>query len=82
MRVMKVSLKGIDARILNGAGTGWHAARQHWKTQLREQKALDKFDQSWKKFPRVREDLGFIPLVTPQPRRLLVLRHSSERAYR
>ncbi|WP_312727657.1 biotin/lipoyl-containing protein, partial [Stutzerimonas kunmingensis] len=33
--------------------------------QLKEQGALDKFDEVLSEIPRVREDLGFIPLVTP-----------------
>src|SRR3546814_16451381 len=33
--------------------------------QLKEQGALDKFDDVLAEIPRVREDLGFIPLVTP-----------------
>ncbi|MGB1092506.1 MAG: biotin/lipoyl-containing protein, partial [Oceanobacter sp.] len=35
------------------------------ENQLREQGASDKFDDVLKEIPRVREDLGFIPLVTP-----------------
>jgi oxaloacetate decarboxylase alpha subunit len=35
------------------------------ESQLKEQGALDKFDQVLEEIPRVREDLGFIPLVTP-----------------
>jgi oxaloacetate decarboxylase alpha subunit len=33
--------------------------------QLKEQGAQDKFDEVLAEIPRVREDLGFIPLVTP-----------------
>jgi oxaloacetate decarboxylase alpha subunit len=33
--------------------------------QLKEQGASDQFDEVLKEIPRVREDLGFIPLVTP-----------------
>jgi len=33
--------------------------------QLREQNAAEKFDEVLAEIPRVREDLGFIPLVTP-----------------
>src|SRR5690606_29816073 len=35
------------------------------ESQLKEQGAQDKFDQVLAEIPRVREDLGFIPLVTP-----------------
>ena len=34
-------------------------------SQLVEQKALDKYDEVLAEFPRVREDLGYPPLVTP-----------------
>ncbi|PAB57966.1 oxaloacetate decarboxylase subunit alpha [Anaeromicrobium sediminis] len=34
-------------------------------SQLKEQNALDKFDDVLKEVPRVREDLGYPPLVTP-----------------
>jgi pyruvate carboxylase subunit B len=34
-------------------------------TQLREQGALDRLDEVFHEIPRVREDLGFPPLVTP-----------------
>src|SRR5699024_5089341 len=35
------------------------------ENQLREQGASDRFDEVLAEIPRVREDLGFIPLVTP-----------------
>ena len=35
------------------------------ENQLREQKASERFDEVLDEIPRVREDLGFIPLVTP-----------------
>jgi oxaloacetate decarboxylase alpha subunit len=35
------------------------------ESQLKEQGASDKFDEVLLEIPRVREDLGFIPLVTP-----------------
>ncbi len=34
-------------------------------TQLRQQNALDRIDEIIDEIPKVREDLGFIPLVTP-----------------
>lgn len=57
------SLKGIDARILLAQVPG--GMLTNMENQLREQGALDKFDQVLAEIPRVREDLGFIPLVTP-----------------
>jgi len=35
------------------------------ESQLREQGAEDRFDEVLQEIPRVREDLGYIPLVTP-----------------
>ncbi|EAV0035720.1 oxaloacetate decarboxylase, partial [Salmonella enterica] len=35
------------------------------ESQLKQQNAADKLDQVLTEIPRVREDLGFIPLVTP-----------------
>lgn len=57
------SLKGIDARILLAQVPG--GMLTNMENQLREQKALDKFEAVLEEIPRVREDLGFIPLVTP-----------------
>jgi len=34
-------------------------------SQLQEQNALDKLDEVLKEVPKVREDLGYVPLVTP-----------------
>ena len=34
-------------------------------SQLKQQNAEDKFDEVLKEIPRVREDLGWLPLVTP-----------------
>jgi len=57
------SLKGIDARILLAQVPG--GMLTNMESQLREQGALDKFEQVLEEIPKVREDLGFIPLVTP-----------------
>lgn len=57
------SLKGVDARILIAQVPG--GMLTNMESQLREQGALDRFDDVLKEIPRVREDLGFIPLVTP-----------------
>ncbi|CUS48643.1 MAG: oxaloacetate decarboxylase alpha subunit OadA [Idiomarinaceae bacterium HL-53] len=57
------SLKGVDARILLAQVPG--GMLTNMENQLREQGAEDKFDDVLAEIPRVREDLGFIPLVTP-----------------
>src|SRR5690606_15730414 len=57
------NLKGVDARILVAQVPGGMLTSM--EGQLKEQGALDKFDQVLAEIPRVREDLGFIPLVTP-----------------
>lgn len=57
------NLKGVDSRILVAQVPG--GMLTNMENQLREQGASDKFDQVLAEIPRVREDLGFIPLVTP-----------------
>ncbi|WP_404363406.1 sodium-extruding oxaloacetate decarboxylase subunit alpha [Marinobacter sp.] len=57
------SLRGIDSRILTAQVPG--GMLTNMESQLREQNAADKFDEVLAEIPRVREDLGFIPLVTP-----------------
>lgn len=57
------SLKGIDSRILTAQVPG--GMLTNMESQLREQGASDRFDEVLAEIPRVREDLGFIPLVTP-----------------
>ena len=57
------SLKGVDARILLAQVPG--GMLTNMESQLKEQGAEDKFEEVLKEIPRVREDLGFIPLVTP-----------------
>ena len=57
------ALKGTDSRILVAQVRG--RMQTNMENQLREQGASDKFDEVLKEIPRVREDLGFIPLVTP-----------------
>jgi len=57
------ALKGTDSRILVAQVPG--GMLTNMENQLREQGAADKFDEVLKEIPRVREDLGFIPLVTP-----------------
>ncbi|WP_144395366.1 sodium-extruding oxaloacetate decarboxylase subunit alpha [Pleionea sediminis] len=57
------SLKGVDARILTSQVPG--GMLTNMESQLKEQGADDKFDDVLNEIPKVREDLGFIPLVTP-----------------
>jgi oxaloacetate decarboxylase alpha subunit len=57
------SLKGVDGRILIAQVPG--GMLTNMESQLKEQGAADKFDEVMHEIPRVREDLGFIPLVTP-----------------
>jgi len=57
------SLKGIDSRILVAQVPG--GMLTNMENQLKEQGAGDKLDDVLAEIPRVREDLGFIPLVTP-----------------
>ncbi len=57
------SLKGIDSRILVAQVPG--GMLTNLEGQLREQNAIEKLDEVLLEIPRVREDLGFIPLVTP-----------------
>jgi len=57
------SLKGVDGRILVSQVPG--GMLTNMESQLKEQGAADKFDEVLKEIPRVREDLGYLPLVTP-----------------
>jgi len=57
------SLKGIDARILTAQVPG--GMLTNMENQLKEQGAADKFDEVLTEIPKVRKDLGYIPLVTP-----------------
>ena len=57
------TLRGVDSRILVAQVPG--GMLTNMESQLKEQGALDKFDQVLEEILRVREDLGFIPLVTP-----------------
>ncbi|RDV25111.1 oxaloacetate decarboxylase subunit alpha [Alteromonas aestuariivivens] len=57
------SLKGVDARILLAQVPG--GMLTNMENQLKEQGASEKFDEVLQEIPRVREDLGYIPLVTP-----------------
>ncbi|EOG2799269.1 biotin/lipoyl-containing protein, partial [Salmonella enterica] len=55
--------KGYDSRILVAQVPG--GMLTNLESQLKQQNAADKLDLVLAEIPRVREDLGFIPLVTP-----------------
>jgi oxaloacetate decarboxylase alpha subunit len=57
------SLRGTDSRILVAQVPG--GMLTNMENQLREQNAADRMDEVLEEIPRVREDLGFIALVTP-----------------
>jgi oxaloacetate decarboxylase alpha subunit len=57
------SLRGTDSRILVAQVPG--GMLTNLENQLREQNATDRLDEVLEEIPRVREDLGFIALVTP-----------------
>ena len=57
------SLKGVDSRILVAQVPG--GMLTNMEGQLREQGAEDKLDEVLAEIPKVRKDLGYIPLVTP-----------------
>lgn len=57
------SLKGIDSRILIAQVPG--GMLTNMESQLKEQNASEKIDAVLAEIPKVREELGFIPLVTP-----------------
>ncbi len=57
------ALRGVDSRILIAQVPG--GMLTNLENQLREQGASDKIDEVLEEIPRVRKDLGMIPLVTP-----------------
>ena len=57
------ALRGVDSRILIAQVPG--GMLTNLENQLREQGASDKLDDVLAEIPRVRKDLGMIPLVTP-----------------
>ncbi|WP_108652327.1 sodium-extruding oxaloacetate decarboxylase subunit alpha [Dongshaea marina] len=57
------SLKGVDARILLAQVPG--GMLTNMESQLKEQGAADRIDEVLEEIPKVRKDLGYIPLVTP-----------------
>ncbi|AAW85034.1 sodium-extruding oxaloacetate decarboxylase subunit alpha [Aliivibrio fischeri] len=56
-------LKGVDSRILIAQVPG--GMLTNMESQLKEQGAADKMDEVLAEIPKVRKDLGYIPLVTP-----------------
>ena len=57
------SLRGVDSRILVAQVPG--GMLTNMENQLREQGMSDRLDEVLEEIPRVRKDLGYIPLVTP-----------------
>ncbi len=57
------ALRGVDSRILVAQVPG--GMLTNMENQLREQGATDRLDEVLAEIPRVRQDLGYIPLVTP-----------------
>lgn len=57
------SLKGVDSRILVAQVPG--GMLTNMENQLKEQGAAERLDEVLEEIPRVRKDLGYIPLVTP-----------------
>ncbi|MDD7426547.1 MAG: sodium-extruding oxaloacetate decarboxylase subunit alpha [[Actinobacillus] rossii] len=56
-------LRGVDSRILVAQVPG--GMLTNLESQLKQQNASDKLDLVLEEIPRVRKDLGYIPLVTP-----------------
>ena len=56
-------MRGVDSRILVAQVPG--GMLTNMEGQLRQQGAEDRIDEVLAEIPEVREDLGFIPLVTP-----------------
>lgn len=57
------ALRGVDSRILVAQVPG--GMLTNMESQLKEQNAADKIDDVLAEIPKVRKDLGYIPLVTP-----------------
>ncbi|WP_249960684.1 sodium-extruding oxaloacetate decarboxylase subunit alpha [Histophilus somni] len=56
-------LRGVDSRILVAQVPG--GMLTNLENQLKQQNASDKLDKVLQEIPKVRADLGYIPLVTP-----------------
>ena len=57
------ALRGVDSRILVAQVPG--GMLTNLENQLREQNSSEKLDEVLEEIPRVRKDLGMLPLVTP-----------------
>ena len=57
------TLRGVDSRILVAQVPG--GMLTNMESQLKEQGALNQFDAVLNEIPKVRKDLGYLPLVTP-----------------
>ncbi|MEQ9451822.1 MAG: sodium-extruding oxaloacetate decarboxylase subunit alpha [Pseudomonadales bacterium] len=57
------ALRGVDSRILVAQVPG--GMLTNLENQLREQGATDRLDEVLEEIPKVRAELGYIPLVTP-----------------
>ncbi len=57
------ALRGVDSRILVAQVPG--GMLTNMENQLREQNATDRLDEVLQEIPAVRQELGYIPLVTP-----------------
>ncbi len=57
------ALRGVDSRILVAQVPG--GMLTNMESQLKEQGAGDRLDEVLEEIPRVRKDLGYLPLVTP-----------------
>jgi oxaloacetate decarboxylase alpha subunit len=57
------AMKGVDSRILIAQVPG--GMLTNMEGQLKEQGAADRLDEVLLEIPKVRKDLGYIPLVTP-----------------
>lgn len=57
------TLRGVDSRILVAQVPG--GMLTNMESQLKQQNAVDRLDEVLAEIPSVREDLGYIPLVTP-----------------
>ncbi len=61
--LMNTKVLGVDINTLKYQVPG--GMLSNLVSQLKQQNAEDKFEEVLKEIPRVREDLGYIPLVTP-----------------
>jgi pyruvate carboxylase subunit B len=62
-REFEAPYSGVDCRMLVTQIPG--GVMSNLTSQLKQQNALDKLEEIIKEIPRVRADLGYIPLVTP-----------------